>query len=102
VIGSVPAERLPEPVETAAYFLASEALANTAKHAAATRVRIDVRNEHGTAVVLVGDDGIGGADTKPGGGLSGLCDRIAALGGQLTVASPLGGGTELRAEIPCA
>jgi signal transduction histidine kinase len=101
-IGSVPAKRLPQPVETAAYFLASEALANTAKHASATRVRIDVRHENGTAVVRVGDDGIGGADTKPGGGLSGLCDRIAALGGQLTVASPIDGGTELRAEIPCA
>jgi signal transduction histidine kinase len=101
-IGSVPAERLPVAVETAAYFLASEALANTAKHASATRVRIDVRRENGTAVVLVDDDGIGGASTKPGGGLSGLCDRIAALGGMLSVASPPGGGTELRAEIPCA
>jgi signal transduction histidine kinase len=101
-IGNIPAERLPEPVETAAYFLASEALANTAKHASATRVRIDVRHENGTAVVRVGDDGIGGADTKPGGGLSGLYDRIAALGGQLTVASPTDGGTEVRAEIPCA
>jgi signal transduction histidine kinase len=101
-IGNMPTERLPAPVETAAYFLASEALSNTAKHASATRVHIDVRHENGTAVVRVGDNGIGGADTKPGGGLSGLCDRIAALGGQLTVASPIDGGTELRAEIPCA
>jgi signal transduction histidine kinase len=100
-IGSVPARRLPAAVETAAYFLAAEALANAAKHAAASRVRIDIERQNGRAVVLVDDDGVGGATPTPGGGLSGLCDRIEALGGSFAVSSPPGVGTQLRAEIPC-
>jgi signal transduction histidine kinase len=98
----VPAVRLPAAVETAAYFLAAEALANAVKHAAASRVRIDIQARNGRAVVRVDDDGIGGAAPSPGGGLSGLRDRIEALGGRLAVSSPPGGGTQLRAEIPCA
>src|SRR5262249_10741165 len=91
-IGSVPRQRLPIAVERAAYFVAAEALANAAKHAGASRVRIDVRRRDGRAVVLIGDDGIGGASATPGGGLSGLADRIAALGGRFDVVSPSGGG----------
>jgi signal transduction histidine kinase len=101
-ITAIPERRLPLDIETAAYFLAAEALANTVKHAAASRVRIDVQQRNGHAFVLVGDDGIGGATATPGGGLRGLCDRIEALGGELTVASPPGGGTQLLASIPCA
>jgi signal transduction histidine kinase len=101
-VGGVPIERLPAAVETAAYFLAAEALANAAKHAAASRVHIDIHRRNGHAVVLVDDDGVGGATPTPGGGLSGLRDRIEALGGRFAVSSPPGGGTQLRAEIPCA
>jgi signal transduction histidine kinase len=101
-IVEAPADRLPSAVETAAYFLASEALANAAKHAAAARVRIDVHRRDGQAVVLIDDDGIGGASATIGGGLSGLRDRIEALGGRFALESPPGGGTHLRAEIPCA
>jgi signal transduction histidine kinase len=101
-VGGVPVERLPAAVETAAYFLVAEALANAAKHAAASRVHIDIQRRNGHAVVLVDDDGVGGATPTPGGGLSGLRDRIEALGGRFAVSSPPGGGTQLRAEIPCA
>ena len=97
-----PTDRLPAPVEAAAYFLAAEALANAAKHAAASRLRIDIRRQRGRAVVLIDDDGIGGADANEGSGLSGLRDRVEALGGRFALDSPPGGGTRLRAEIPCA
>jgi signal transduction histidine kinase len=98
----VPAERLPGEVETAAYYLAAEALANAAKHADASQLRITVRHEDNRAVVLVDDDGRGGATMIAGGGLAGLGDRIDALGGHLTIASQAGAGTHVRAEIPCA
>jgi signal transduction histidine kinase len=101
-ITEAPTDRLPVAVETAAYFLAAEALANAAKHAAASRVRIDIHQQDGQAVVLIDDDGIGGASATIGGGLSGLRDRIEALGGRFALESPPGGGTQLRAEIPCA
>jgi signal transduction histidine kinase len=100
-IVSVPGYRLPGPVETAVYFLAAEALANAAKHAAASRVRIDIHRQDGQAVVLINDDGVGGASLATGGGLYGLRDRIEALGGRFALESPPGGGTQLRAEIPC-
>jgi signal transduction histidine kinase len=99
---SVPHDRLPGEVETAAYFLAAEALANTAKHAQASRVRIAIRRNDEQVVALIDDDGRGGALIVPGGGLAGLRDRIDAIGGHLTVSSPSGAGTHLRAEIPCA
>jgi signal transduction histidine kinase len=101
-IVQAPTARLPAAVETAAYYLAAEALANAAKHAAASRVRIDIHRQDGQAVVLINDDGIGGASARTGGGLSGLRDRIEALGGRFALNSPPGGGTQLRAEIPCA
>jgi signal transduction histidine kinase len=101
-ITDVPRERLPTSIETAIYFLAAEALTNTTKHAGASSARIEVQHYDGQVVVLVADDGVGGATVTPGGGLSGLSDRIEALGGQLTLESRAGQGTRLRGEIPCA
>jgi signal transduction histidine kinase len=95
-------ERLPEPVESAAYFVVSEALTNVAKYAQARRADVRVRRQDGHVTIEVADDGVGGADPARGSGLSGLADRVAALDGTLTLDSPPGGGTRLRAEIPCA
>jgi PAS domain S-box-containing protein len=101
-LGPVPEERLPAPVEATAYFLVAEALTNVARHAAtATTVEIDVAREDGWLIVEVRDDAGGGADPA-GGGLRGLADRIAALDGLLEIRSPVGGGTTIRAEVPCA
>jgi signal transduction histidine kinase len=100
-IVETPCERLPAPTEAAAYFLVSEALANAAKHAHASRVRVSVRLD-GQALIDVEDDGIGGADPAHGSGLRGLADRVHALDGTLTIESPAGHGTHLRAELPCA
>jgi signal transduction histidine kinase len=93
--------RLPEQVEGAAYFVASEALTNAAKHSHATGVRLAASHEDGVLVLEVMDDGIGGAVPGGGSGLRGLADRVEALGGRLTVSSPPGRGTTLRVEIPC-
>ena len=93
--------RLPGPVESAAYFVVSEALANVAKYAQATEAAVAVRRENGVVTVDVTDDGIGGADVTRGSGLRGLTDRVAALDGTLAVESPAGAGTRLHAEIPC-
>jgi signal transduction histidine kinase len=95
-------ERLPGPVEIAAYFVVSEALANVAKYAQATEATVAIRRTNGRVCVEVTDDGIGGADAAQGSGLSGLADRVAALDGTLLVDSPAGRGTRLQAEIPCA
>jgi PAS domain S-box-containing protein len=101
-LASVPAERLPQAVEVAAYFVIAEALTNVARHAsAAALVEIDVNRRDGRLIVEVRDDAAGGADPA-GGGLRGLADRIAALDGCLEVRSPAGGGTTIHAEIPCA
>jgi signal transduction histidine kinase len=94
--------RLPEPVEAAGYFVASEALANAAKHSHASEVRLAASCDGRLLVIDVADDGIGGAATGRGSGLRGLADRVEALGGRLTVSSPPGRGTTVRAEIPCA
>ena len=96
-----PDERLPGNVESAAYFVVSEALANVAKYAQATEAAVAVRRTDGRVSVDVTDDGIGGADVTRGSGLRGLADRLAALDGTLSVESPVGGGTHLHAEIPC-
>jgi signal transduction histidine kinase len=101
-INHVPDARLPAPVEAAAYFVVSEALANVAKHAHAAAVAVEVVCEHDTLVVEVEDDGIGGAVPGAGSGLAGLADRVHALDGQLTIESEPGRGTHLRAEIPYA
>jgi signal transduction histidine kinase len=96
------AGRLPAPVESAAYFVVSEGLANVAKYAQATHASVTLRSETDRLLVVVTDDGVGGADTANGSGLRGLTDRIAALDGTLTLESPAGRGTSLRAEIPVA
>ena len=93
--------RQPEPVEAAAYFFVSESLANVAKYAQASRVRLRVARENGHLLVEVTDDGIGGADDTLGSGIRGLADRVETLGGRLLVFSPAGGGTRISAEIPC-
>jgi signal transduction histidine kinase len=93
--------RLPEPLELAAYYVVSESLTNIAKHAEATTARIDVVKENGELVLEIVDDGIGGADSERGSGLRGLADRVEALNGRLRVWTPRGGGTRVRAEIPC-
>jgi signal transduction histidine kinase len=95
-------QRLPEPVEAAAYYVVAEALTNVAKYASASSVSVSVESSNGQAVVEVSDDGAGGADPARGSGLRGLADRVEALGGKLAVESPPGEGTRLRAEIPCA
>jgi signal transduction histidine kinase len=96
-------ERLPEQVESAAYFLVSEALTNAVKHSHASESRVSAATAGGVLAVEVADDGIGGATTEGGGsGLRGLADRVEALEGSLTISSPPGRGTTLRAEIPCA
>jgi len=92
--------RLPQPIEFAAYFVASEALANVAKHARAGVVTVRILREGPTAVIEIADDGIGGVDLTAGSGLRGLTDRVEALRGRLTVVSPAGGGTVVRAELP--
>ena len=95
------AERLPVPVEAAAYYVVAEALTNVAKYASATAVSVMVESQNGQAVVEVCDDGVGGADPARGSGLRGLADRVEALGGRFAVESQAGKGTRLRAEIPC-
>jgi signal transduction histidine kinase len=93
----VHAPPLPEEMQIATYYLCSEALANVAKHARATRAAVRVTVEGGQLVVTVSDDGIGGADPTAGSGLIGLADRVHALGGTLNVASAAGGGTRIVA-----
>jgi signal transduction histidine kinase len=93
--------RVAEPVEVAAYYVVSESLANIGKHARATSATVDIaRNSHQLVVEVV-DDGVGGADTERGSGIRGLADRVEALGGQLRIWTPRGGGTRVRAELPC-
>ena len=95
-----PADRLPDRVESAAYFVVAEALTNVAKYAQATHASVNVRREDGEILVEVMDDGVGGADPSTGSGLRGLLDRVAAVGGRLELDSPPGHGTTVRASIP--
>jgi signal transduction histidine kinase len=97
----VPDEPLPPGVETAAYFVISESLSNVAKYARAGHAWVSVASENGSALVEVRDDGVGGARPADGSGLQGLADRVGALGGQLRIESPPGGGTHVTAELPC-
>jgi len=92
--------RHPDSVEVAAYYVMSEALANTAKHARASTAAITITPAGDALVVIVTDDGIGGADVTKGSGLIGLEDRVEALGGSLTVQSPPMGGTTVTATLP--
>ena len=89
---------LPEPVEVGAYYVVSEMLTNAAKHARASAVVVDVETSGGTLRLRVRDDGIGGADPLWGSGLTGLTDRIEALGGIFSLHSPQGGGTAVSCE----
>jgi signal transduction histidine kinase len=93
--------RLAEPVEVAAYYVVCECLANIGKHARAASASVEVTRAGAEVVVEVVDDGVGGAATERGTGLRGLADRVEALDGQLRVWSPPGGGTRVRAELPC-
>jgi signal transduction histidine kinase len=93
--------RLPEAVETSAYFLTAEALTNAVKHARATCVTVSMNCDGQTLILEIQDDGIGGASLETGGsGLAGMADRATALGGRLTIISPDRGGTCVRAAIP--
>jgi signal transduction histidine kinase len=100
VIGATQ-DRMSEPVELAAFYVVCEALTNVARHAGATSAVVELERNPGALIVEVKDDGIGGASADGGSGLRGLADRVEALGGSLQVWSPQGGGTRLRAEIPC-
>ncbi|WP_229909161.1 sensor histidine kinase [Streptomyces griseosporeus] len=93
--------RLPPAVESAAYFVVREALANVARHSGASRAEVRGGHTRGRLVVEVHDDGHGGADATAGSGLTGLGDRLSVLDGRLSVSSPAGGPTVLRTEIPC-
>jgi signal transduction histidine kinase len=92
--------RLPEPVEAAAYYVASEALANVVKHARAGSAAVRAERVDGRVLIEVADDGVGGADPDSGSGLRGLRDRVETLGGRLQVASEPGRGTSVRADVP--
>jgi signal transduction histidine kinase len=94
--------RLPDRVEVAAYYVVAEALTNTARHAHATEVKVNVKAADGHLDLIIQDDGAGGADPAKGSGLIGLVDRVEAVGGHLWVNSPAGVGTSVEATIPCA
>jgi signal transduction histidine kinase len=92
--------RLPERVEVAAYFVASEALANAAKHSEGSVVHVNLETQGGIARLAIRDDGVGGAEPDAGTGLIGLTDRVEAIGGTMTIASPSGRGTSILVELP--
>ncbi|MCA1218511.1 sensor histidine kinase [Streptomyces sp. 8L] len=94
--------RLPTAVETTAYFTITEALTNAAKHSGADEVTVVGNLRNDKLVLLITDNGHGGADPAAGAGLQGLADRMAILKGRLIVTSPVGGPTQLRAEVPCS
>ena len=93
-------ERLPEPIEVAAYFVASESLANAAKHAEASRIELSLATRDGSLLLSIRDDGVGGADATRGSGLVGLTDRVEALGGTIDIESAPGGGTSVVVTLP--
>ena len=95
-------DRLPDPVEATLYFAVAEALTNVAKYAAATTVQVTVRRDGDAVVLVVADDGVGGADAARGSGLRGLADRVTAVDGSVDVDSPPGGGTRLTCRVPLA
>jgi signal transduction histidine kinase len=101
-VRSVPERRFSPEIEATAYFFVSEALANVAKHAEATRVWVAIEDGGERLTIEVGDDGVGGAQMNGGSGLRGLADRVEAVGGRIEVRSDPGTGTTLHAEIPCA
>jgi signal transduction histidine kinase len=94
------AERLPEPLEVAAYYVVSEALTNAAKHSGASGAEVHLHADGGVVRVEICDDGAGGADPARGSGIVGLRDRVEALGGTMRLASPPGEGTSLVVKLP--
>ena len=92
--------RCPEPIEVAAYYVASEALANTMKHAQASHAEISLSTRNGSLLLSIRDDGIGGANPARGSGLAGLTDRVEALGGSIHVHSTAGAGTHITVDLP--
>jgi len=92
--------RCPEPIEVAAYHVASEALANAMKHAQASHIEISLATRHGSLLLSIRDDGIGGADPAHGSGLVGLTDRVEALGASIHVDSAIGAGTHITVDLP--
>jgi signal transduction histidine kinase len=92
--------RFPEPIETAAYYVASEALANVMKHAQASHVEISLSARSGSLLLSIRDDGVGGADRARGSGLAGLTDRVEALGGSIQLRSAAGAGTHITVDLP--
>jgi signal transduction histidine kinase len=100
VVVDIPEGRYAAKVEAAAYFVVAEALTNVARYASATEARVTIRNEGERLILLVADDGRGGAEPASGSGLRGLADRLSAVGGRLTISSPPGGGTVVQAELP--
>jgi PAS domain S-box-containing protein len=100
VVIEIARRRYPASVESAAYFVAAEALTNVAKYARASSARVAATLTDGHLVLTIDDDGVGGAELSAGTGLAGLVDRLAAVDGTLTVSSPPGEGTRVRAEIP--
>jgi signal transduction histidine kinase len=101
ISAELPTERLPAPVESAAYFAVAEAIANVIKHSAARTAWIRVRLEDGLLSMLVGDDGLGGADPDKGSGLRGIEHRLEAFDGTMQISSPSGGPTVVTMEVPC-
>jgi PAS domain S-box-containing protein len=99
-IVELPEERLPSVVETAAYYVVAETLANAAKHSHASKVTVRVCADGEATLLEITDDGVGGADVQKGTGLRGLADRVSALRGELEVESPAGVGTTIRARLP--
>jgi signal transduction histidine kinase len=93
--------RFPKEVEAAAYYVASEALANVAKHSQANLVELAAEQDGGVLTVSVRDDGVGGVDPSRGSGILGLKDRIEALGGSVLISSAAGEGTVLSVSLPC-
>lgn len=95
-------ERPPGVVESAGYFVVAEALSNSSKHSGATEIQVSAKVRRNVLTVEVTDNGRGGADAGRGTGLTGLADRAAAIGGTLSLSSPVGGPTTVRAEFPCS
>jgi signal transduction histidine kinase len=95
-------ERPPASTEATAYFIVAEALTNTARYANASAVDVRVRLIGDRLRIEIADDGVGGAEERPGGGLAGLADRASSVEGSLRVTSPVGGPTIVAAELPCA
>ena len=99
-VSGVPEQSLPKEVEAAVYFVTAEALTNVAKYAQADSATVVLSLDDGRVCLEIRDDGVGGADISTGSGVAGLCDRVEALDGELTVESPAGVGTTVTAQIP--